>query len=674
MACMKLGSKSDAFQRQGQAWFCTTGLPSDIVVEVGEMSFHLHKFPLLSRSGVMERSIAEASQEGDDDDDKCHIKISDLPGGDKTFELIAKFCYGVKLELTASNVVHLRCAAEHLEMTEDHGEGNLISQTETFLNQVVLRSWKDSIKALQTCSEVSHHAEELNITKKCIESLAVRASTTTTDPNLFGWPVVEPMQSPGGSVLWNGISTGARVNNKHTSSDWWYEDASTLTFPLFKRLIEVMDSRGVREDIIAGSLTYYTRKHLPGLKRRRGGGGGGPEAASGRFSTTPMSSGSVLSEEEQKHLLEEILELLPVQRGLVPTKFFVDVLRVAKILKASPSCVADLEKRIGMQLDQAALEDLVMPSFSHTMETLYDVDSVQRILDHFLGTDQIMPVGGGGVGSPCSSVDDDGNLIGSPQTITPMSKVAKLIDGYLAEVAPDVNLKLPKFQALAASVPEYARLLDDGLYRAIDIYLKHHPWLAEAERENLCRLLDCQKLSLEACTHAAQNERLPLRVIVQVLFFEQLQLRTSVAGCFLVSDNLDGGSRQLRSGGFAGGSTEGGGGGWASAVRENQVLKVGMDSMRMRVCELEKECSNMRQEIEKLGKTTSKVGGGGGKTWENVSKRLGFGIKLKSHQMCSAQEGSVSKSNSENVKIEKLKDVKERRGKHKKASSISSER
>ncbi|KAJ4871213.1 BTB/POZ domain-containing protein [Raphanus sativus] len=676
MACMKLGSKSDAFQRQGQAWFCTTGLPSDIVVEVGDMSFHLHKFPLLSRSGVMERSIAEASQQGDDDD-KCLINIPDLPGGDKTFELIAKFCYGVKLELTASNVVYLRCAAEHLQMTEEHGEGNLISQTETFFNRVVLRSWKDSIKALQTCSEVgSHYAEELNITKKCIESLAARASSTT-DPNLFGWPVVEPMQSPGGGVLWNGISTGARVNNKHTSSDWWYEDASTLTFPLFKRLIVVMDSRSVREDIIAGSLTYYTRKHLPGLKRRRGsGGGGGGHEVSGRFSTTPMSSGSVLSEEEQKHLLEEILELLPVERGLVPTKFFVDVLRVAKILKASPSCVANLEKRIGMQLDQAALEDLVMPSFSHTMETLYDVDSVQRILDHFLGTDhhQIMPVGGG---SPCSSVDDDGNLIGSPQTITPMTKVAKLIDGYLAEVAPDVNLKLPKFQALAASVPEYARLLDDGLYRAIDIYLKHHPWLAEGERENLCRLLDCQKLSLEACTHAAQNERLPLRVIVQVLFFEQLQLRTSVAGCFLVSDNLDGGSRQLRSGGFAGGggsSTEGGG--WATAVRENQVLKVGMDSMRMRVCELEKECSNMRQEIEKLGggKTTSKVGGGG-KTWENVSKRLGFGIKLKSHQMCSAQEGSVSKSNSENVKIEKLKDVKERRGQHKKASSIiSSER
>nr|GFA27204.1 hypothetical protein [Tanacetum cinerariifolium] len=140
---------------------------------------------------------------------------------------------------------------------------------------------------------------------------------------------------------------------------------------------------------------------------------------------------------------------------------------------------------------------------------------------------------GGGGGSPCSIEDEQ--LLGSP-SLTPVTMVAKLIDGYLAEVAPDVNLKLGKFMSLAEAVPE---------------------------------------------------------IIVQVLFFEQLQLRTSIAGCFLVSDNLDG-SRQLRSG--LGASQEGG---WNTAVRENQVLKVGMDSMRMRVSELEKECSNMKQEIEK---------------------------------------------------------------------------
>ncbi|KAF3450328.1 hypothetical protein FNV43_RR06408 [Rhamnella rubrinervis] len=631
MACMKLGSKSDAFQRQGQAWFCTTGLPSDIVVEVGEMSFHLHKFPLLSRSGVMEKLIAEASEEGEEG---CVVNLPDIPGGAKTFELVAKFCYGVKLELTASNVVYLRCAAECLEMTEEYGENNLISQAEAFLNQVVLRNWKDSLKALQTCDDILPYAEELQITKKCIESLATKAST---DPNLFGWPVKEhggPMQSPGGSVLWNGISTGARPKN--SSSDWWYEDVSTLSLPLYKRLISIMESRGIKQELIAGSITFYAKKYLPGLNRRQG-----TSESSSRL--PPVSLGTPPSEEEQKLLLEEVDQSLPLQKGLVSTKFLFGLLRTAMILRASPTCISNLEKRIGMQLDQATLEDLLMPNFSYSMETLYNVDCVQRILEHFLAMDQIT-----GGASPCSI--DDGQLIGSP-SLTPITMVAKLIDGYLAEVAPDVNLKLPKFQALAAAVPEYARPLDDGLYRAVDIYLKSHPWLAESDREQLCRLMDCQKLSLEACTHAAQNERLPLRIVVQVLFFEQLQLRTSIAGCFLVSENLDG-SRQLRSG-FAG-SNEGG---WASAVRENQVLKVGMDNMRMRVLELEKECSNMRQEIEKLGRVK------GSSTWGNVSKKFGF--KLKS-QMCSAEEGSVSNQLKGNGKVEKLK---ERHGQHKKISS-----
>ncbi|KAM3250155.1 BTB/POZ domain-containing protein isoform X2 [Capsicum chacoense] len=615
MACMKLGSKTDAFQRKGQAWFCTTGLPSDIVVEVGEMTFHLHKFPLLSRSGVMEKRIAEASE----GEDGCVIELTDIPGGAKTFELVAKFCYGVKLELTAANVVYLRCAAEHLDMTEEYGEGNLISQTEFFLNQVVLRNWKDSLKALETCDDVLPYAEELKITKRCIDSLAVKACT---DPNLFGWPVMEhvgPLQSPGGSILWNGISTGARP--KHSSSDWWYEDASTLSLPLYKRLISAMETQGVEQEIVAGSLSYYAKKFLPGLNRRHTFSESSNHLAS-------VGLGSSVSEEDQKLLLEEIDNLLLMQKGLVPTKFLFGLLKTALILRASPSCISNLEKRIGMQLDQATLEDLLMPNFSYSMETLYNVDCIQRILEHFLAMDQ-----GTGGESPCSI--DDEQLMGSP-SLTPITMVAKLIDGYLAEVAPDVNLKLPKFQTLAASVPEYARPLDDGLYRAIDIYLKSHPWLGESDREQLCRLMDCQKLSLEACTHAAQNERLPLRIIVQVLFFEQLQLRTSIAGCFLVSENLDGGSRQLRSGTV--GPNEGG---WATAVRENQVLKVGMDSMRVRVSELEKECSNMRQEIEKLGRSK------GSSTWGNVSKKFGF--KLKS-QMCSAQEGSVSNQNKINCK------------------------
>nr|KAJ0215340.1 hypothetical protein LSAT_V11C300134790 [Lactuca sativa] len=111
--------------------------------------------------------------------------------------------------------------------------------------------------------------------------------------------------------------------------------------------------------------------------------------------------------------------------------------------------------------------------------------------------------------------DDDDDLIRNSHSLTPVTMVANLIDNYLAEVASDVNLKLEKFQSLVATATDFARSIDDGMYRAIDIYLKVHPWLTDSDWELLCRLMACQKLSLEANTHAAQNERLPLRFIVQ---------------------------------------------------------------------------------------------------------------------------------------------------------------
>lgn len=39
--------------------------------------------------------------------------------------------------------------------------------------------------------------------------------------------------------------------------------------------------------------------------------------------------------------------------------------------------------------------------------------------------------------------------------------------------------------------------------------------------------MDCRKLSVEACAHAVQNERLPMRVVVQVLFFEQVRANSN---------------------------------------------------------------------------------------------------------------------------------------------------
>ena len=66
---------------------------------------------------------------------------------------------------------------------------------------------------------------------------------------------------------------------------------------------------------------------------------------------------------------------------------------------------------------------------------------------------------------------------------------------------------------------------------------QEHPNLTKSERKKLCSLMDCRKLSAEACAHAVQNERLPLRMVVQVLFYEQAR-----ASATSVHDNCSGGS------------------------------------------------------------------------------------------------------------------------------------
>eukprot|EP00268_Persea_americana_P051462 TRINITY_DN5686_c0_g2_i2.p1 TRINITY_DN5686_c0_g2~~TRINITY_DN5686_c0_g2_i2.p1 ORF type:complete len:180 (+),score=39.11 TRINITY_DN5686_c0_g2_i2:1159-1698(+) len=155
--------------------------------------------------------------------------------------------------------------------------------------------------------------------------------------------------------------------------------------------------------------------------------------------------------------------------------------------------------------------------------------------------------------------------------------------------------------------------------------------------------MDCQKLTLEACTHAAQNERLPLRAVVQVLFFEQLQLRHAIAGSILSSSAAppppasSSRSSQMDDAASASAQPAVEGDTWREAVRENQVLRLDMDSMRSRVHELERECSTMRKAIEKIdGSAVGSGGGGGG--WSSFTKK--FGCKFKT-QVCDSHERTV---------------------------------
>ncbi|KAL2323252.1 hypothetical protein Fmac_027631 [Flemingia macrophylla] len=449
MAFMRLGSKSDAFYHEGQTWNCTTGLPSDVTV----------KFPLLSRSGLLKKFIADLSTE---DGSNCVLQLHDVPGGDKTFELVTKFCYSVKIEVTASNVVSLRCAAEYLQMNENYGEGNLIAKTEAFLNEI-FSNWSDSIKALQTCEEVKSCAEELRIISRCIDSLAMKVCSESNMFNKHSEGYDCSNNSAQDPALWNGISP--ETKSPPPGDAWWYEDLSMLCLPLYKRLILSIEAKGMKPENVAGSLIYYIRKFIPLMNRQASFN----DKNSVNQGTT---TNNTISEADQKALLEEIMGLLPNKKEVTPSKYLLRLLRAAMKLHASPSCIENLEKRIGSQLNQA------------------------------------------------------------------------------------------------------------------------HPWLIDSEREQFCRLMNCQKLSLEASTHAAQNERLPLRVIVQVLFFEQLRLRTSISSWLYVSENLE--NSQNNSGNLV-------------FPRNNGTgpldPKQGTQNLKDLVSELEKECSCIRSELQKLAKT-----------------------------------------------------------------------
>lgn len=576
---MAPSGKTAAFNREGNDWFCSSSLPSDITLIVDGVNFHIHKFPLISRCGRIAKIVEESQETGGS---TSVMSLEEFPGGADTFFVTVKFCYGGRIELTARNVVITYCAADYLEMKDEYGDDNLLSKVESFFHNNVLKNWKDCILALQSCESIIPRADKLQIISRCLNSLSVMVCT---DPSLFGWPMLMygSLQSPGGSILWNGINTGARIQSS-IESDWWFEDISYLGVHLFVRLIHTMEARGIKPKNLAGAIMYYCRKYLPGLDRWQAGQSGKTRTVAS-FSMTPAAV-------DQRALLESVVTLLPVKEGKSFCRFLLGLLRVALILGVNHTCLEALERKIGQQLDLATLDALLIPNYADS-DTLYNTDCVEKMIHYFMSSEP----------RPTSLSPSSFDLQALPST-DPLKRVAKLVDNYIAEIASDVNLKPDKIRSLAESLPESSRSLHDGLYRALDIYFKAHPWLSDKDKEQLCNIIDFQKLSIDACAHASQNQRLPLRVVLQVLFFEQLHLRTALSGCLHVLDTENAPvTSETGPSDTAGQIVQRDG--WMTVVRENQVLKGDMERMRSRVGELEEEFNKMKQEMKRVTKSHS---------------------------------------------------------------------
>lgn len=128
-----------------------------------------------------------------------------------------------------------------------------------------------------------------------------------------------------------------------------------------------------------------------------------------------------------------------------------------------------------------------------------------------------------------------------------------------------------------------------------------HPSLTEHERKRLCRVMDCQKLSIDACMHAAQNERLPLRVVVQVLFSEQVKISNALANNTAGSESqyqplvsnrktlLEGTPQSFQEG-------------WATAKKDINTLKFELESVKAKYLELQNDMETLQRQMDKVPK------------------------------------------------------------------------
>lgn len=220
----------------------------------------------------------------------------------------------------------------------------------------------------------------------------------------------------------------------------WLGDATVQDLDRFANSLAGIKAKGVRPELIGSLLSHYASRWLPEL--------------SGRAAPSPEESPTA-AWLKKRFLIETLASVLPPDKAALPADFLLRLLRAASMVGANPSCVLALEARAAAQLDEASLKELMIPAFIHTSGTLLDVAMVLRLARRFAGP-------------------DDGSTPAA-RTGAALARVAKLVDSYLAEAALDSGLTVAAFEELASSIPAHARAMDDGLYRAIDTYIKVTP-------------------------------------------------------------------------------------------------------------------------------------------------------------------------------------------------------
>ncbi|XP_028203684.1 BTB/POZ domain-containing protein At3g22104-like [Glycine soja] len=353
------------------------------------------------------------------------------------------------MEMTPSNVAMLCSAVHFLEMEcDDDGPGtpNLKPHIEKFLEGVRFWTWSELLEALKQCQGLFSFKDYLAILDRIVDHLIERlASPGITSPNTCS--------SNRSSFQFScDTSSNNSWRNNSSGATWWFEHLLFLKIDLLDKVIRTMVCYDFDHGVVSRFLFYYHNSSCLGAAQAE--------------------------KIESTEVVIDLLLLLDLRS--ISCKDLFNLNRTAVSLKMSRSFISKIESLIGPLLDQTTIDYLLLPS-PHGKGQAYDVDFVLRLVHIFFfgGSFEL--------------------------TSNRLMRVAKMMDLFLVEVAPDPHLKPFEFEALITVLPDVARESHDQLYLAMDMYLKVHAGLSEKEKISICCTLNHEKLSAELLRHLTRN-------------------------------------------------------------------------------------------------------------------------------------------------------------------------
>ncbi|CAM0152244.1 unnamed protein product [Urochloa decumbens] len=400
---------------------------------------------------------------------------------------------------------------------------DLPRRVDEFLAQAALPS---AVAVLRSCEVLLPAAEELGVARRAADAVALRICNEALFPT---------RSSPPG---------------------WWAAELAALSPASFQKVATALRCRRAAPEVLAAAASAYA------------------ELALAEVLADP-------SQADQRALVESVVEVLPSGADApIPAALLCRVLHAAVNSEASAKTCRDLELRVAAVLDQATAGDLFSVALDGAGERVRNADTVRRVVAAFVERQQAADSHQGERRNRRSSMSEAVDSSGK----SAMEKVARMVDEVAAEMATEESLGISRFVGVAGAVPKEARACHDGVYRAVDIYLKTHPALDEIEREKVCSVMDPLKLSYQARLHASQNKRLPLQAVLSALYYDQLKLRSAIsAGGSEDADDYDtrSAAEQARAQAMAD----------ASLARENEALRSELARMQAYVSGMQKQHS-----------------------------------------------------------------------------------